>query len=239
MPAQKIQLTKIIDLCKRNKINFYVGSEDNVLKRFYKAAIKFNISNIVRITSDCPLVDGSLVDELLNKYTQKKCDYASNVIYPTFPDGLDVEVFNFNALRDRYLKTINNYEKEHVTVNLKSNKNYKRFNLELEKNFSKIRITLDNNYDLYIIDKLFKKFNYNFKVNYKKILKLCENNNNFFEKNSLVKRNQNLNIGQKYWIRAKNIIPGGTMLFSKNPDLQLPIYGHHIFLNLKTVIFGI
>jgi glutamate-1-semialdehyde aminotransferase/spore coat polysaccharide biosynthesis protein SpsF (cytidylyltransferase family) len=213
---------KIIKFCKKNKIKYYAGSENNVLNRFFNAAKKYNISNIVRITSDCPLVDGKLVDELIIQYKQKNCDYASNVIDPSFPDGLDVEVFSYNALKERNNKSVDKNEQEHVTTNLKINKKFKKFNLKLKKNFSKIRITLDNNYDLYIINKVFKKFNYNFNISYKHILKLCEMKNNFFEKNSDVKRNQDINIGQKFWIRAKNIIPGGTMLFSKNPDLQLP-----------------
>ena len=71
---------------------------------------------------------------------------------------------------------------------------------------------------------MFKYFDYDFYISYKKILKLYEKKPNFFEKNYSVKRNSEmkLNTGQKYWIRAKSIIPGGSMLFSKNPDLQLP-----------------
>ena len=78
---------KIIKICKKLKIKYFVGSEHNVLERYYNTAKKFKIQNIVRITSDCPLIDPFILDNLIEKYFSKKCDYASNTIDPTFPDG--------------------------------------------------------------------------------------------------------------------------------------------------------
>ncbi len=224
---------KIIKICKRLNIDYYSGSENNVLDRFYKTAKKFKIDNIVRITSDCPFVDGQLVDKLLNEFHQNKFDYGSNVINPTFPDGLDLELFTYKTLKKRYLASNTDLEKEHVTINMLKNIKFKKFSFELKKDYSTIRLTLDTKYDLYIINKTFKKFNYNLNISHEEILKLCDKKISFFEKNSFVKRNQNLNLGQKYWIRAKNIIPGGTMLFSKNPDLQLPLLWPAYFSKAK------
>ena len=214
----------IVSLCKKLNICYYIGSENNLLSRYYKTAKKFNIDNILRITADCPLIDANLVDTLIYNFFKTNCDYASNVINPTFPDGLDIELFKFKILKERYKKSTDNFEQEHVTTNFINNDKYKKYSLELKKDYSNLRITLDTEYDLYIINKLFKHFKYDFFINYKKILSLQDKQPSFFENNIYVKRNlgMKLNTGQKYWIRAKNIIPGGTMLFSKNPDLQLP-----------------
>ena len=215
---------KIIDLCKSLNVNYFVGSEKNVLLRYYQTAKKFNATNILRITAHCPFVDPNLVDKLIDNFFVRTYDYASNVINPTFPDGLDIELFKFKILKERYLKSKDDFEKEHVTTNIIKNDKYRKYSLQLKKNYSNLRITLDTSYDFYIISKLFRYFQYDFLVSYEKILNLYKKKPFFFENNYSVKRNlgMKLNTGQKYWVRAKNIIPGGTMLFSKNPDLQLP-----------------
>ena len=87
----------------------------------------------MRITSDCPLIDSKLIDKLITKYFEEDCDYASNVINPTFPDGFDIEIFKFQILKERYKKTINNFEKEHVTTDFIRNNKLKKYNLELKK----------------------------------------------------------------------------------------------------------
>ena len=71
---------------------------ENVLKRFYDCAKKNNIDNILRITGDCPLIDPKLIDKIINVYQKKKVDYLSNVENRTFPDGMDIELFSFEAL---------------------------------------------------------------------------------------------------------------------------------------------
>ena len=89
----------IVDLV--NKLNFdvFLGSKNDVLSRFYYAAKKFKADAIIRITADCPLIDPNLVDDLIKKFTQSEFDYISNSIDPSFPDGLDVEIFKYKALK--------------------------------------------------------------------------------------------------------------------------------------------
>src|SRR6056300_980872 len=93
---------KIISLAKKLKVNYYKGSENNVLERYYFAAKKFNIKNIIRVTADCPFTDPEIIDDLISIYKKNSVSYASNIIYPTFPDGLDLEIIDFNLLRERY-----------------------------------------------------------------------------------------------------------------------------------------
>ena len=98
-------------LCKYlvdKKINFFRGSAKNVLERYYKCAIKFKLKDIIRITSDCPLIDIKILEEVLLKYESENLEYVCNTLPPTFPDGLDVEVFSFNTLK----KTFDNTKKK-------------------------------------------------------------------------------------------------------------------------------
>ena len=214
----------ILNICKKLGINYFVGSEDDVLDRFYKAAKKYKGKNIVRITADCPLIDPSIVDDVINNFFSKNADYASNTNPPTFPDGFDVEVFKFNALKEAYIKARQSIEREHVTPFIINNKKFKKFNLKNFVDYSTLRLTLDEKEDFILIAKIIKYFKKNLNFNLKNILDLYKKKKNFFLINSHLFRNEghNLNTGQKMWKRAKNVIPGGTMLFSKNPDLFLP-----------------
>ena len=215
--------SKLKRVLKKNKYNVFEGSEQNVLKRYYDAAKKYKVDIIIRITSDCPFADPKLIDEFVKTLTQNKFDYVSNTLKPTYPDGLDAEVFTFKALKLAYRNAKNKYDKEHVTPYLKRHKKLKKFNCVYKKDLSKLRLTVDEKKDLEIIKFIFKKFkktNFNWEkvVNSKLIYKL------FVSKITIDQRDEGstMPLGQKMWIRAKNIIPGGTMLFSKNPDLFLP-----------------
>ena len=96
------------------------GSEDNVLNRYYEAAKKFNADVVVRITGDCPLVDAKLVDDCVSRFHLNSADYLSNLEPLSYPDGLDVEVFSFQTLKDANNSAKSNFEKEHVTPYIKN-----------------------------------------------------------------------------------------------------------------------
>jgi glutamate-1-semialdehyde aminotransferase/spore coat polysaccharide biosynthesis protein SpsF (cytidylyltransferase family) len=225
----------ILNICKKLGVNYFIGSENDVLDRFYKTAKKYNGKNILRVTADCPLLDCKLIDDVISNFFLKKVDYASNIHPPTFPDGLDVEVFKFSALKEAYIKTIQSSEREHVTPFILNNKKFKKFNFENDKDYSFLRLTLDEKEDFILIEKIIKYFKNNLNFNLKDILTLYKNQKNFFSINSHLVRNEgyNLNTGQKMWKRAKNVIPGGTMLFSKNPDLFLPKFWPAYFEKTK------
>ena len=216
---------KIVNFCKQKKIKYFSGSENNLISRYYFASKKYNIKNIIRVTSDCPLLDVNYLNILIKMFFKKKSDYASNVIKPSFPDGMDIEIFKFDILEDRYFISNDKYEKEHVTTHFRNSESYKKYNLLYKKDYSHIRLTLDTKYDFNIIKKTINYFKDYKKINIENILKLYKNNKMFFGKNSNIKRKKiitDINSGQKFWNRAKKIIPGGSMLFSKNPDLHLP-----------------
>ena len=225
----------IVAICKKLGVNYFIGSENDVLNRFYHAAKKFRGINIARITADCPLIDPKIVDDVISNFFLKNADYSSNVNPPTFPDGLDIEVFKFSVLKEAYINAKKSTDREHVTPFIINNKKFKKFNLKNSIDYSTLRLTLDEKKDLILIEKIIKYFRNNLNFSLKNILDLYKNKKNFFLINSHLVRNEgyNLNAGQKMWKRAKNVIPGGTMLFSKNPDLFLPKFWPAYFEKTK------
>ena len=144
---------KIEQLCDEMGIIISRGSEDNVLERYYNAAKDNNAGVVIRITSDCPFVDWEIIDKVISKHMEEKNDYTSNVLELTYPDGIDVEVFNFNVLEEAYLNATEIIEKEHVTPYIYKTKKdkFKISCLQYKENYSHIRITLDTEQDYNLI----------------------------------------------------------------------------------------
>lgn len=121
-------------------IEFFKGDLNNVLKRFYDVAQKYKAKNIVRITADNPLMDSTVIDNLIIEYEKKDVEYSmfSNGIY-----GLSAEVFSFKSLAVAYKNVTEDFDKEHVTPYIRNN--CKTHITEIEKKFRKpdIRATID------------------------------------------------------------------------------------------------
>ena len=156
---------KIANYCKNNKINFFRGSLKDVLSRNYYCAKNFNADLIVRVTSDCPLIDPEIIDFCIKKYMRKKVDYLSNTTPPdgaTYPDGTDVEIFNFKNLEYAFLRCKNKNFREHVTFYFWKNPlKFKLLRLDLKKNLRKYRITVDYKEDFLLINKILNYFKRN------------------------------------------------------------------------------
>ena len=212
----------------RNKISknikIFSGSENDVLDRYFQAAKRFKAKTIVRICGDCPLIDPKVVDKVVNFYEKNNFDYVSNTIKPTYPDGLDVEVFNFETLKTAWMKAKSNADREHVTKFIINNKEFKKKNISYKENLSKLRLTVDEKIDLEQVKQIYYKLKKIKNFGVEEINKLYKKNSKIFKINSKIKRNEGsvLSTGQKLWKRAKNIIPGGNMLLSKRPEMYLP-----------------
>tara|TARA_B100000787_G_C16154245_1_gene278079 strand:+ start:131 stop:868 length:738 start_codon:yes stop_codon:yes gene_type:complete len=183
----------IIEVCRREGIKFYQGSTNNVLERYYLGAKKFNAGDkdiIVRITSDCPLIDVNLLDNCIRMFECEKYDYVSNRLNRTIPVGLDVEVFSFKLLKYMNEKAEEDFEKEHVTpfVYLTQKSKYKLGSCEETINNSKYRITLDELDDYKAIKEIYKKFDNRFDFNYEELIKLLKNNQYIVDINSSIKQ---------------------------------------------------
>ena len=227
---------KLIDVFKKLKLSYFRGSTNNVLSRFLKAAKKFKGETIVRITGDCPLIDIRILDKVLLQFKNNNLDYSSNISPPTFPDGFDVEVFSFKALKKAYENATSKYDKEHVTSFIRNNPKFKKINLINKNDFSNIGLTLDNNIDFKTIKNIFDYFYPNIYFSYNQIMNLKNKKPKLFLNNSH-KRNEGskLGKGQKLWLRAKNIIPGGNMLISKRSEFFLPTYWPSYYQKAKGV----
>ena len=151
----------IYNLCLEKNIDCFRGSENDVLDRYYKAALKFNSTLVVRLTSDCPLIDPKVIDLTIDLYNKNEVDYASNAVPPDikrFPDGSDVEVFSFDLLKKAWLESTDTKEREHVTFFFwKNNNNFKTILLDNEEDWGKYRITVDYEEDLKLVREIIKK----------------------------------------------------------------------------------
>ena len=148
---------EIVKLCASLGISVFCGSEDDVLDRYYQTARLFKAGHIVRITSDCPLIDPQIIDEVIELYFQKKADYASNTMPETFPDGLDTEVFSYKTLKKAWKNAKLSSEREHVTPYIRKYPNiFKIVNLKCEYNLNDKRWTLDEPEDFKFIKIIYK-----------------------------------------------------------------------------------
>jgi spore coat polysaccharide biosynthesis protein SpsF len=141
----------------------YRGSETDVLDRFYQAIKDKNVDWIVRVTSDCPLIDPVLVDQVVDFVRKNNKDYGSNILIENFPDGQDVEVFKFFALETAWKNSILSSDREHVTPFIKTNSDYQNgslfsaINYSYHCDYSKIRMTVDESNDFELISILIKE----------------------------------------------------------------------------------
>ena len=151
----------IIELCKKNKISFFRGHSTDLLDRHYKAALKFNADVVVKIPSDCPLIDPSVIDKVIKYYinNRDKFDFVSNLHPPTYPDGNDVEVMSMKALKEAWIEAKRPLEREHTTPFFWENpERFKIGNVQWDKGLDysmSHRFTIDYEDDYLFIKKIY------------------------------------------------------------------------------------
>lgn len=136
------------------------GSERDVLGRFYLAAVEHQFDVVLRIGSDCPLVDPGLVDAMVRRFHELAasgpCDYLTNILERTYPRGLDVEIFSFDALEKAHQLDTNPQSREGVTVFIFSNKDmFALHSYSGEGDYSQYRWTLDTEEDYQLLRKIY------------------------------------------------------------------------------------
>ena len=226
---------ELIKILKKNNVDFFIGSQKNVLDRYFKISNKYNLKTIIRLTGDNPLIDPNIIDTFIKKFLKLKLDYLSDSNEPTYPDGMDIEVFNFKTLKKVYFSQTNSFQKEHVTSLMRNLDGLKRGYQINKKNFSFLRITLDEQNDLNCIKKIVNYFAPNIYFSLRDIIKLYSIKPSIFNLNNKIIRDEGskLSSGQKLWKRAKISIPEGNMFYSKNPDLILPGFWPTYFSKAK------
>jgi spore coat polysaccharide biosynthesis protein SpsF (cytidylyltransferase family) len=194
----------IVKYCKKNNIKCFRGSSTDLLDRYYKCAKKFGIDPIVRITSDCPLIDPRVVDKAITKFLKGSFDYVANNLEKhngkwnnspcNFPQGMTVEVSSFRALEHAWKKAKKPSEREHVFPYVQFNpKLFRVSNFKYPRDLSFIRCTIDRLDDLQFVTELFKRFPKNKKfIEIKDIVKIVR------KEPELVKMNNRIAFDEGY-----------------------------------------
>lgn len=218
----------IIEFCEMNHVDYFVGSELDVLDRYYQAAKKFKADVIARITSDCPLIDPVIVDKVVNHYSENKdkLDFVSNTLRRTYPDGLDIEVFSFRALETAWLESKSAFEREHVTPYIANNPaKFRIANIENETDLSCLRWTIDypEDYDFVraVYEALYEKKQVFLMNDVLALLsekpEIAEINKQICGKDALKIAARNLVKSFEYLERAKKVVVNQTQTLSKGP----------------------
>lgn len=190
----------ILKLAEELKVKSYAGSHEDVLDRYYQAALRYNINIVARITADCPLIDPEILDRMLEIFLEGNYDYISNVRPATFPDGLDIEIFSFETLERTWKEARKTSEREHVTGYIGKNMHlFKTFNFKYEEDFSEMRWTVDVPADFEFVKIVYKNLYHKKKIFLMKdildLLKekpeLMDLNNKFIRNESYLKSLQN------------------------------------------------
>ena len=183
---------KTVNFCKDNKIYCYRGSQEDVLDRYYQGAKDYNADIVVRITSDCPLIDPAITDEVISCYldNQGNIDYVSNTIKRTYPWGMDTEVISFKALEKCWQEAKEKHQREHVTPYIYEHPGiFNLMNLENKEDLCNLRLTVDEKKDLELVRKIYAKLYKGKDIFFMEdIIKLLENSPELREINRDIKQ---------------------------------------------------
>ena len=197
----------LINFLKTKKIKFYIGEDQNVLKRFYDTAKEYGADVIVRITGDSVILDYRLLDKMIKKFTNMNVDFLSNTQPMTYPDGQDIEIFSFKSLKKTYKNARFKYDKEHVTPYMIKSSKFKKYNYKNKIDYSKYRWSLDETEDLKVIRLIYKKFKPSIYFKWEDAMKKVLKDKKKFTSNNNIKRNEGERMSktQKLWKRAKSV----------------------------------
>ncbi|MXO76675.1 acylneuraminate cytidylyltransferase [Paenibacillus sp. OT2-17] len=165
----------IVNLAHKAEVEVYRGSESDVLKRYYEAAVTYNADVIIRITSDCPVIDPVIIDELIKNYIMGSYDYVSNTIERSYPRGLDAEVFSFASLEKAHLEAKSTEQREHVTPYIYQNPDqFSLLSVTYPKDYSNYRWTLDTIEDWELIQQIYTYIKDRNSFDWQDVLELME-----------------------------------------------------------------
>lgn len=177
----------IVAECDRLQVLCFRGAEQDVLDRYYQAARAKATDAVVRVTSDCPLIDPELADETVGVFRTERADYASNVFPRTYPRGLDTEVFTFDALERAWREAREPHQREHVTAYLYEHPQIFRLaSLSGAADYSRYRWTLDTREDLELLRAIYSRFDGRDDFSWQEVLRLMEREPELADLNSQV-----------------------------------------------------
>ena len=152
----------IVELCAARGWPCFRGSQDDVLDRYYQAAMEYHADVVIRVTSDCPLIDPAIADHVVRTFVQRQptVDYVSNTLEPrTYPRGLDVEVMRFDALESAWREAEDIPYREHVTLFLyRHPEQFRLVGIHSDEDCSALRLTVDTPEDRTLLLRLYDHF---------------------------------------------------------------------------------
>ena len=180
----------VADYCANNNIDYYRGSLEDVLDRYYQVAKIYHADPILRITADCPAIDPVVVDAVITGYLSG--EYDSYGLGGEFPDGLDCTVFSFSAIKRAWEEAKLKSEREHVGPYIENNPNlFRNGMLELFEGLGNQRWTLDEPNDYNLLSKIFNKlYRPDSPFLTHEILQLIKNNPDLSKINAKIVRNE-------------------------------------------------
>src|SRR6185503_3950681 len=147
----------VVRFCQTNDVPCFRGSRNDVLDRYYNAAKYFQADVIVRLTADCPLLDPAIIDKVVETFMAGQFDYASNTQEPTYPDGLDTEVFTWKALERVWHEARVPSDREHVSTYMIKNPGLFHIgSVKHDQDLSHLRLTVDEPRDLELIRQIYR-----------------------------------------------------------------------------------
>jgi spore coat polysaccharide biosynthesis protein SpsF (cytidylyltransferase family) len=177
----------IVRECQILGVSCFRGSEHDVLDRFYRAAQAVYAGSVVRITSDCPLIDAELVDDTVQIFEEQQADYASNVFPRTYPRGLDAEVFTMAALDRVWRQARAPHQREHVTPYFYEHpESFRLAFARSEADYSTYRWTLDTAEDLELLRSIYARFGNHDNFGWREVVTLMEREPELAELNTHV-----------------------------------------------------
>ncbi len=183
-------------LCDELSIKLFRGSEENVLERYYKAAILNDLDVVIRTNGDCPFIDANEIDKMIEIWKEKypNYDYISNILEESFPLGMHIEIFKLDSLKRVYDENISNSDREHVTPYIYRNpKKFKVMNVLNEIDLSKHRWTVDYEEDFIFVKEIYKRLGIdNSSFTMAEIVDLIQKEPHLQEINSKFKKKQSL-----------------------------------------------
>lgn len=218
---------KIYDYCQKQKICIYRGEQEDVFDRFYQITKLIKPEIIIRITCDCGLIDPIIIDNMIEYFQKNEYDYINNtaLVKNSYPDGMDVEICNYESLMKINKLTKNNKPREHFKYCFYNHadiiriKKYEYVNNKYNHlNLNTIHLSIDNQFDFNLIKNIYQYFKHNM-FNYEEVLEYLNNNSQLLK---ISLEDKKVSIGPQKYIEAKKFIPGGTQLLSKRPELFLP-----------------
>ena len=181
----------LLKIAKNNKIIGFAGDKNDVLNRHYQCALLYRADPIIRITSDCPLIDPRLVEKMLQFYLAHDYDYVCNVLPRTYPDGLDAEIFSFKLLKKVTNTAKLKSDREHVTTCIRNNPHkFKIFNYKNDCDLSNLRWTVDEKRDLKFVRKIYSEMRPKVIFSIQDVLEVITKNPKISEINRNIMRNE-------------------------------------------------